>query len=148
MSNSRPCFYSVLGLRKQASASEIRDAYRKLALKWHPDRWMKDSVVAGEAKRRFQQIQEAYSVLSDQGKRTIYDAGLFGLVADDDDEGFCDFMQEMALIMGSVNPKERYSLEDLQGLLMDMMADDRRTQFEFDWVWDDSQNARKKTRLT
>ncbi|KAK3194177.1 hypothetical protein Dsin_025495 [Dipteronia sinensis] len=128
------CYYSVLGLRKQASATEIRDAYRKLALKWHPDRCMKNPMVAGEAKRRFQQIQEAYSVLSDKGKKTLYDAGMLGLLGDDDDEGFCDFMQEMALMMASVNsPQEGYSLEYLQGLLMDMIADNQSFDFGVNW---------------
>ncbi|KAK2649560.1 hypothetical protein Ddye_017049 [Dipteronia dyeriana] len=97
---------------------------------------MKDPVVAGEAKRRFQQIQEAYSVLSDKEKKTIYDAGMLGLLGEDDndDEGFCDFMQEMALMMASVNsPQEGYSLEYLQGLLMDMIADNQSIDFGFNW---------------
>ncbi|XP_022759686.1 uncharacterized protein LOC111306048 isoform X2 [Durio zibethinus] len=102
MSEAGTCYYSVLGICKQASASEIRDAYRRQALKWHPDRWMRNPKVAGEAKKRFQQIQEAYSVLSDKGKRKIYDAGLLGLLTDDDDEGFLNFMQEMVLMMQNV----------------------------------------------
>ncbi|XP_044494501.1 chaperone protein DnaJ-like isoform X2 [Mangifera indica] len=144
MSSNGTCYYSVLGLRKQASAIEIRAAYRKLALKWHPDRWMKDPLVAGEAKCRFQQIQEAYAVLSDEGKRRIYDAGLLSLVADDEDEGFCDFIQEMALMMESVNP-QGCSLEDLQGLLMEMMEENERTKFEYEWYI--CQTARKKCRV-
>ncbi|XP_031407810.1 dnaJ homolog subfamily B member 6-like isoform X2 [Punica granatum] len=104
---SSECYYSVLGLRKQATAEEIRCAYRKLALKWHPDRWMmKDPTITGEANRRFQRIQEAYSVLSNRGKRTIYDAGLLSLMGDDDDQGFCDFMQEMAILMEKQKPQE------------------------------------------
>ncbi|XP_021606520.1 dnaJ homolog subfamily B member 3 [Manihot esculenta] len=102
MAESERCYYSVLGLHKQASATEIRHAYRKLALKWHPDRWMKDPVVAGQAKTQFQHIQEAYSVLSDKGKKRVYDAGMLGFLGDDDDEGFCDFMQEMILMMENV----------------------------------------------
>ncbi|KAG6748438.1 hypothetical protein POTOM_048359 [Populus tomentosa] len=127
MSEVGPCYYSVLGLCKQASDSEIRDAYRKLALKWHPDRWLKDQVAAGQAKRQFQQIQEAYSVLSDKGKKRIYDAGMLGFLGDDDDEGFCDFVQEMVLMMEDVRSKEEGStLEDLQALLMGMMTEDER----------------------
>ncbi|XVF72679.1 hypothetical protein PTKIN_Ptkin12aG0139400 [Pterospermum kingtungense] len=102
MSNAGTCYYSVLGIRKQASASEIRDGYRKQALKWHPDRWSRNPKVAGEAAKRFQQIQEAYSVLSDKGKRSIYDAGLLGLLTDDDDEGFLNFMQELVTMMQNV----------------------------------------------
>ncbi|KAE8662549.1 Betaine aldehyde dehydrogenase [Hibiscus syriacus] len=76
----------VLGIGKQAYVSEIRDAYIRQALKWHPDRWIKNPKVPGEAKQRFQRIQVAYSVLSDKGKRKIHDAGLLGLITDDDDE--------------------------------------------------------------
>lgn len=75
-------YYSVLGVNSECSSEEIRRAYRKLAMQWHPDRWTRRPCLLGEAKRRFQQIQEAYSVLSDQRKRTMYDAGLY----DPDDE--------------------------------------------------------------
>ncbi|PHT86051.1 hypothetical protein T459_08157, partial [Capsicum annuum] len=95
-------YYDVLGICKQASDSEIRCAYRKLALKWHPDRWMKkDPCIRGEAKHRFQQVQEAYSVLSDKRKRSLYDTELLHLMGDDinDDQEFCDFMQEMITMM-------------------------------------------------
>ncbi|KAJ6873408.1 chaperone protein DnaJ-like [Populus alba x Populus x berolinensis] len=147
MSEAGPCYYSVLGLCKQASDSEIRDAYRKLALKWHPDRWMKDQVAAGQAKRQFQQIQEAYSVLSDKGKKRIYDAGMLGFLGDDDDEGFCDFVQEMVLMMEDVRSKEEGStLEDLQALLMGMMTEDERVKSGLNW--DAFQRARKRTRLS
>ena len=152
----RSCYYSVLGVRRDASSADIRSAYRKLALvlslpssiatselflffssisvivlmlpwvfsrliclsllkKWHPDRWASNPSVAGEAKRRFQQIQEAYSgfpllfsfnwsrnrefvhhiswicvscgnfaVLSDKGKRSMYDAGFYDPTEEED----------------------------------------------------------------
>ncbi|VAH90043.1 unnamed protein product [Triticum turgidum subsp. durum] len=78
------CYYTLLGIRKNASSTDIRAAYRRLAMKWHPDRWASDPGATGEAKRRFQRIQEAYSVLSDKGKRAMYDAGLFDPLDDDD----------------------------------------------------------------
>ncbi|KAJ0111225.1 hypothetical protein Patl1_00941 [Pistacia atlantica] len=106
---------------------------------------MKDPLVAAEAKRRFQRIQEAYAVLSDKGKRRVYDAGLLSLLADDEDEGFCDFIQEMALMMESVNP-QGCSLRDLQGLLMDMMGEKERIEFQNDW--NTSQAARKKSHVS
>ncbi|XP_028771123.1 dnaJ homolog subfamily B member 6 isoform X2 [Neltuma alba] len=115
------CYYSVLGISKQATDCEIRGAYRKMALKWHPDRWTREPKLATEAKRRFQQIQEAYSVLSNKGKRTIYDAGLFGFIGDDD-EGFVDFMQELILMTQTESPQE-HTLEDLERLMMGMMED-------------------------
>ncbi|KAH0738782.1 hypothetical protein KY290_037487 [Solanum tuberosum] len=106
--NGGSCYYDVLGICKQASHSEIRCAYKKLALKWHPDRWMKkDPCIRGEAKHRFQQVQEAYSVLSDQRKRSLYDTRLLHLMGDDsdDDKEFCEFMQEMKTMMEAEKSK-------------------------------------------
>ncbi|KAG9459517.1 hypothetical protein H6P81_004025 [Aristolochia fimbriata] len=116
------CYYSVLGIRREASVAEIRTAFRKLALKWHPDKWTKNPTVAAEAKRRFQQIQEAYSVLSDEGKRAMYDAGFYDPL-EEEDEGFSDFMQEMLSMMDSVSP-ENESFEDLQKMFVEMVGDE------------------------
>ncbi|KAF7805069.1 dnaJ-like protein subfamily B member 6 [Senna tora] len=122
-SNGGSCYYSVLGIRRDASFSDIRTAYRNLALKrWHPDRWARNPAIAGEAKRRFQQIQEAYSVLSDQSKRSMYDAGLYDPLEEEDQE-FCDFMQEMISMMNNVKD-EGDSLEDLQRMFMEMVGGD------------------------
>ncbi|CAL9238602.1 unnamed protein product [Arabidopsis halleri] len=121
-SNVRSSYYNVLGIRKDASVSDIRTAYRKLAMKWHPDRYARNPGVAGEAKRRFQQIQEAYSVLNDENKRSMYDVGLYDPHEDDDDD-FCDFMQEMISMMNNVKD-EGESLEDLQRMFTDMVGGD------------------------
>ncbi|KAF3675396.1 DnaJ -like protein subfamily B member 8 [Capsicum annuum] len=110
-------YYDVLGICKQASDSEIRCAYRKLALKWHPDRWMKkDPCIRGEAKHRFQQVQEAYSVLSDKRKRSLYDTELLHLMGDDinDDQEFCDFMQEMITMMEAEKSKAPVRMAKLE----------------------------------
>ncbi|CAM0872816.1 unnamed protein product [Alopecurus aequalis] len=117
------CYYALLGIRKNASSTDIRAAYRRLAMKWHPDRWASDPGATGEAKQRFQRIQEAYSVLSDKGKRTMYDAGLFDPL-DDDDQDFSDFMQEMLVMMDSVKNEKPDSLEDLQKMLDDIVKGD------------------------
>ncbi|KAJ4719367.1 DnaJ-like protein [Melia azedarach] len=115
-------YYAVLGIRKDASFSDIRSAYRKLALKWHPDRFAKNPGVGGEAKRRFQQIQEAYSVLSDENKRSMYDAGLYDPF-EEEGEDFYDFMQEMLSMMNNVKD-EGDSFEDLQRMFVEMVEGD------------------------
>lgn len=61
-------YYEVLGLSKDASEKDIKSAYRKLAMKYHPDR-----SDASDAEERFKEISEAYAVLSDSDKRRQYD---------------------------------------------------------------------------
>ncbi len=61
-------FYEVLGVPKNASKDQIKDAYRKLAMQYHPDRNK-----APEAEEKFKEISEAYAVLSDDQKRQQYD---------------------------------------------------------------------------
>ena len=63
-------FYQVLGVDRNASDSEIKKSYRRLAMKFHPDR-NKDNPEAAEGK--FKQIKQAYEILSDQKKRSAYD---------------------------------------------------------------------------
>lgn len=66
---SKRDYYEVLGVSRNASASEIKSAYRKLAVKYHPDRNPDDP----EAEERFKEAAEAYAVLSDTDKRARYD---------------------------------------------------------------------------
>lgn len=61
-------FYKVLGVSPDSNEDEIKKAYRKLALKFHPD---KNS--DADAEDRFKEIAEAYEILTDPQKRTIYD---------------------------------------------------------------------------
>ena len=61
-------YYKILGISKGASEDDVRKAYRKMALKFHPDK----NKSAG-AEEKFKEIAEAYEVLSDKRKRDIYD---------------------------------------------------------------------------
>ena len=63
-------YYDILGVSKSASADEIKKAYRKQALEWHPDRHKDDKEVA---EKKFKEINEAYQVLSDSQKKSAYD---------------------------------------------------------------------------
>lgn len=62
-------YYKILGVERNASEEDIRKAYRKLAMKYHPDRNPNDK----QAEEHFKEINEAYQVLSDSTKRTHYD---------------------------------------------------------------------------
>lgn len=62
-------YYKILGISKQASAADIKKAYRKLALKYHPDKTKGDKALED----KFKKISEAYAVLSDPEKRNQYD---------------------------------------------------------------------------
>ena len=77
-------YYEVLGVDHAATPEDIKQAYRQLALKWHPDR-----NPSAEASDKFREIAEAYAVLSDESKRSAYDT------------------------MGHAGVSERWSTEDL-----------------------------------
>ena len=80
-------YYETLGVSRNAPTEEIKKAFRKLAMRYHPDRNREDG-----AEARFKEIGEAYEVLSDSEKRTAYDryghAGLQGFDFGQPFEGF------------------------------------------------------------
>ncbi|KAG8898131.1 hypothetical protein FRB99_007647 [Tulasnella sp. 403] len=62
-------YYKLLGVDRNADDEAIKKAYKKMALKWHPDR----NAGSEEANQKFKEISEAFEVLSDKNKRAIYD---------------------------------------------------------------------------
>ena len=81
MAENKRDYYEVLGVEKGASAEEIKKAYRKSAMKYHPDRNPGDK----EAEEKFKELGEAYEVLSDDDKRSRYDQ--FGFAGVDPNYG-------------------------------------------------------------
>lgn len=78
---SKRDYYEILGVSRTATEAELKSAYRKLALQWHPDKNK-----SPEAEARFKEINEAYEVLSNKEKRAAYDQ--FGHAAFDPASGF------------------------------------------------------------
>lgn len=86
-------YYEVLGIDKNASVDDIKSAFKKMALKWHPDRWINGTDEEKKtAEEKFKEASEAYEVLSDPDKRAKYDrfgqAGLGGNPGPDFSGGF------------------------------------------------------------
>ncbi|MDD2237744.1 MAG: DnaJ domain-containing protein, partial [Kiritimatiellae bacterium] len=69
MASGKKDFYEVLGIGRNASAEEIKKAYRKMAVKYHPDKNPGDQ----KAEEQFKEISEAYEILSDARKKQQYD---------------------------------------------------------------------------
>jgi molecular chaperone DnaJ len=89
-------YYEVLGVAREASAKEVRGAYRKLAREYHPD-----VSTAPDAHERFQEIGEAYAVLSDDDRRARYDRyGHSGLEEAGYDVGMPDIFQLFQSVVG------------------------------------------------
>ncbi|KAK2970024.1 hypothetical protein RJ640_008364 [Escallonia rubra] len=123
--------YAVLGLKKECSAAELRIAYKKLALRWHPDRCAAsgDSKYLEDAKRKFQAIQEAYSILSDANKRLLYDVGIYDRNDDDDKYGMGEFLKEMVVMMNQSKSNLCFHLDlEVDFVLSDTysIVDDRK----------------------
>jgi molecular chaperone DnaJ len=66
---SKRDYYETLGVSKGADSEELKKAYRKLAMQYHPDRNQGDK----EAEKKFKEINEAYEILKDGDKRAAYD---------------------------------------------------------------------------
>ena len=97
MEHKKSDYYETLGLTRDADGADIKAAYRKLAMKYHPDRNPNDP----KAEDKFMQISSAYDVLKDPGKRAAYDRGGSQAAADTSRQSghprqdpIRDFMQE------------------------------------------------------
>src|SRR5262245_27632492 len=66
---AKRCYYDVLGVERTVDEGELKSAFRKLAMKWHPDRNPSDK----SCEVRFKEINEAYEILKDPDKRAAYD---------------------------------------------------------------------------
>lgn len=97
-------YYEILGVPKNASEEEMKKAYRKLAMKYHPDRNHGDGAKESEAK--FKEVKEAYEMLSDAQKRAAYDqyghAGVDPNMRGPGAEGFGGFAEAFGDIFGDV----------------------------------------------
>lgn len=90
--------YTVLGIEKSATSEQIKSAYRRAALKHHPDK--APSEQREEANKRFQEVAFAYAILSDEKRRKRYDStGNTSEAVDDDDFDWLDFFREQTQAM-------------------------------------------------
>jgi molecular chaperone DnaJ len=108
-STSKGDYYEILAVARDATGDQIKSAYRKAALKWHPDRNPENKA---DAEHRFREASEAYSVLSDPQKRATYDryghAGLSGQVFDA--SNFGSIFEEFQDVFG-----EMFGFQDIFG---------------------------------
>ncbi|MGH9408881.1 MAG: DnaJ domain-containing protein, partial [Vicinamibacterales bacterium] len=103
---SKRDYYDVLGISRDATDQQLKSAYRKLALKYHPDR----NPGSAEAEEQFKEAAEAYAILADRDKRSLYDrfghAGVSGAGAG----------------AGGFNPDVFAGFEDIFGNLGDLFG--------------------------
>lgn len=113
-------YYEVLGVNKGASADEIKKAYRKMAMKYHPDRWVSGTdEEKKDAEEKFKEAAEAYDVLSNPDKKSRYDqfghAGMGGAASDFSGFNVNDIFSHFADIFGGGGMGGGFNIGDLFG---------------------------------
>ena len=115
-------YYDILGLSKSASDSEIKSSYRKLAMKYHPDRNPGDK----KAEEKFKEISESYEILKDPQKKAAYDqyghaafsqgnsGGASGGFSDFGGGGFSDIFEDMFGMGGGSERRSASTGSDLR----------------------------------
>lgn len=109
--SARKDYYKILGIPRDATQSDIKRSYRKLALKYHPDKNKNR-----DATKKFQDIGEAYSVLSDERKRRNYDLGSRAPFSVFNENGFDDFTTSFTGFAG-----ENFTMDDAFSVFSDFM---------------------------
>jgi len=84
-------YYAILGIDKNANEHEIKKAYKKMAMKYHPDRNSESEETKKMAEKKFIDVNDAYSVLSDPKKKSMYDQGIDPLNPDEASSGGMHF---------------------------------------------------------
>ncbi|XP_052017228.1 dnaJ homolog subfamily B member 7 isoform X2 [Apodemus sylvaticus] len=122
-------YYEVLGVQRYASPEDIKRAYRKVALKWHPD---KNPENKEEAERKFKEVAEAYEVLSNGEKRDIYDKygkeglnGGGGSHLDDESEYSFTFRKADDVFKEIFGERDPFSFHFFEDSLEDLLSSSR-----------------------
>lgn len=103
-------YYKILGVEKSASEDDIKKAYRKLALKWHPDRNQGSEEEKAKADKMFKDINEAYSVISDPDKRKKFDMGTYDPTDPNGGGGFGGFGGPGGMGGMNIDPSEIFKM--------------------------------------
>ena len=103
-STANPDYWSLLGIRPDSDAAQLKRAFRREARRWHPDLNGNDPV----AEERFKLVNEAYAVLNDPRRRDAWQRGAGVVEADDDPftTGFPDFEDYLDVIFGRRERRE------------------------------------------
>lgn len=124
MSSNKKDYYEVLGVPKDATEDQIRHAYKKLAVRWHPD---KNPDNKKQAEEKFKEISEAYSVLSDPKKKE----NMIMVVSTLKDLDLMMDLIHLKYLIHSLNITEKEK-EKEDSVLVSMMT----TTFSVDLVWE------------